>query len=69
MATYKEIQNHVRKKCGFVPKTCWIAHVMSDHGLITRSAPNRIDGDARANPCPSAKRASITDTLRHFGMI
>jgi len=43
MATYREIQGYVRVHADFVPKTCWIAHVMSDHELTTRLAPNRRD--------------------------
>ena len=27
MATYKQIQDWVKKQYGFVPKTCWIADV------------------------------------------
>ena len=42
MATYAEIQKVVRAKHGFVPKTCWIAHVKSDFSLTNRTAPNRI---------------------------
>jgi hypothetical protein len=45
MATYREIQAWVKKQHGFVPKTCWIAHVMSEHNLITRQASNRMEGE------------------------
>lgn len=69
MATYKQVQAHVRQRNGFVPQTCWIAHVMSDFGLTTRTAPNRINTGARAKPCPPDKRQPIIDTLRHFRMI
>jgi hypothetical protein len=69
MATYAEIQKAVREKCGFTPKTCWIAHVMSDHGLSRRIAPNRIDLAARKHPCPPEKRAAITEILRELRMI
>lgn len=27
MATYKEIQDYVKATYGFVPKSCWIAHM------------------------------------------
>jgi len=69
MATYREIQDHIRARERFVPQTCWIAHVMSDHGLTTRLAPNRISASERAKPCPHDKRAAIEAALRHFGMI
>jgi len=69
MATYKEIQDHVRKKNGFVPQTCWIAHVLADHGLTTRMAHNRASRNSRAKPCPPDKREAIVAALRHFGML
>jgi hypothetical protein len=69
VATYKEIQGYVRAKEKFVPQTCWIAHVMSEFRLTRRTAPNRIDPDARAKPCPADKRQAIVDALRHFRMI
>jgi hypothetical protein len=70
MATYKQIQERVRAQNKFVPKTCWIAHVMSDHGLTTRTAANRMDDEIRTNPCPPGReRAAIESPLRHFGMI
>lgn len=69
MATYKDIQNYVRKNNDFMPKTCWIAHVMADHGLTKRIAPNRIDRTGRAYPCPDEKRPAIESALRHFRII
>jgi hypothetical protein len=38
MATYEQIQDYVRKKYGFIPKTCWIAHVKEMCGLQMRKA-------------------------------
>ncbi|WP_269400846.1 hypothetical protein [Henriciella marina] len=69
MATYKQIQEHTQNEYGYVPKTCWIAHVMSDYGLTRRTAPNRQSADKRTNPCPPNKRPSIEQTLKHFGML
>jgi hypothetical protein len=69
MTTYKEIQNWVKRHCGFTPKTCWIAHVLADLGLTTRQAPNRIDKTQRRHPCPVKKRPAILDALRHFDII
>ena len=69
MATYREIQEHVRTHTGRVPKTCWIAHVKSDLGLTMRTAPNRFSASTRQIPCPPDKRQAILAALRHFGMI
>ena len=69
MATYREIQEHIRLKNHFVPQTCWIAHVMSDYGLTTRVSPNGINQRERVKPCPPSKRPAIEAALRHFGMI
>jgi hypothetical protein len=69
VATYREIQNYVRTHDAFVPKPCWIAHVMSDHGLTSRQAPNRISATERKHPCPEAKRPAIMTALRHFQMV
>jgi hypothetical protein len=69
VATYRQVQTRVKEHSGFVPKTCWIAHVLSDHGRTARLAPNRIDTSVRAYPCPPEKRGAIEVALRHFGMI
>ncbi len=69
MATYKTIIAHVRDQAGFVAKTCWIAHVMSDHGLTQRLAHNRINKDYRTHPCPSQRRFAIEQALRQLGVI
>jgi len=69
LATYKLIQKFIGDKHGYVPKTCWIAHVKSDHGLVTRTAPNRASVSERKYPCPPDKRPHIEGALKHFGMI
>lgn len=69
MATYREIQDYIRAHSRFVAKTCWISHVLSDHGLTNGVSGNRIDLDNRAHPCPPNKRQKVEDALRHFGMI
>jgi hypothetical protein len=66
MATYRQIQNWVKRREGFVPKTCWIAHILAEHGRTHRMAANRIDPSMRQNPCPQSKRPSIEAALRHF---
>lgn len=53
---------------GFVPETCWIAHVKQMSGLAMRKAPNRKSA-AWVKPCPPQKVESIRAALRHFGMI
>ena len=68
MATYEQIQDYVRERHGFVPKTCWIAHVKELSGLRVGRAPNR-RGAAREVPCPPSKQAAIREAFRHFGMI
>ncbi len=42
MATYRQIQDWVKQHYGFVPKTCWIAHVKEISGATIRKAPNRL---------------------------
>lgn len=69
MATYKEIQDYVRARAGWVPKSCWIAHVLSDYGRTRTVAPNRRDGRKRLYPCPDVKRPAIVSALEHFGMV
>jgi len=68
MATYKQIQDWVKQSYGFIPKTCWIAHVKYMSGLPMRKAPNR-QGAERVEPRPPAKDKPIRSALRHFGMI
>jgi len=69
MATYKQIQDRVMATSGFVPKTCWIAHLKADYDLVKRPAPNRISEDRREHPCPETKRPAIAAALWHFQMI
>lgn len=67
--TYAEIAECVKRRHGFVPKTCWIAHVKELNGLPVRVAPNRQSRKTRMVPCPSEKRASIEDCFRRLGVI
>ena len=69
MATYKEIQTYVKEKYGFIPKTCWIAHMKEVCGISVKNAPNRISPDKREKPCPPEKMKYIKDAFTHFGMI
>ena len=68
MASYKEIQDHVRSTHGTVVQTCWIADVKEQLGLPKRIATNR-QGMDRLKPCPPAKRQMIVDAMRELGMI
>ena len=66
MGFYMQIQKLTETNAGFKPKTCWIAHLLADHGLTTRQAANRIDPKTRANPCPPSKRAAIEAAIREL---
>jgi len=68
MPTYKQIQEHVRRTRGFVPKTCWIAHVLAEHGLTKRQAINRLNPERREHPCPEHRRSDIETALRELGV-
>jgi hypothetical protein len=68
MATYRQIQEYVKSKYGFLPKTCWIADVKERAGLSVGPAWNR-RGKTRQVPCPPEKVRHIMEALRHFGMI
>ncbi len=69
MATYKEIQEYVKMKHGFVPKTCWIAHMKEVCNIPVTIANNRISVDNREKPCPPEKIQSIKDAFLYFNMI
>jgi hypothetical protein len=68
LMTYKEIQEYVRKKYGFEPQSCWIAHAKELCGLPVKKAPNR-KGEQREKPCPENKRSAIREALIHFGFL
>jgi hypothetical protein len=69
MATYADIQWAVKERNGFTVKSCWIAHVLSEHGKTSRQAPNRASPKSRVYPCPPDKRKEIERVLRFFRMI
>lgn len=69
MATYKQIQRWVKENYEFTVKTCWIAHVKEMYGIELRKAPNRLNENERANPCPPEKTEPIKQALKHFGEI
>lgn len=65
MATYKDIQIHVKKRHGIVVQSCWIAHVKELNGLPLRG--KRTTG--RVKPCPPQWRAAIEEAMRHYGWL
>ena len=69
LATYKQIQEYVKRKYDFVPKSCWIAHVKEMNELKPRVSARRYDPKKRQVPCPQNKVKPIEDAMRHFGMI
>lgn len=68
MVTYKGIQEYIKAKYGYVPKTCWIAHCKELSGLNPRKSPNRY-GAGRVYPCPLEKQADIREAFKHFEML
>lgn len=69
MATYKQIQEYVKETYGFIPKTCWIAHMKEVLGVESKVAVNRIDINKRTHPCPEDKQRYIEEAFRYFNMI
>jgi len=68
MATYRRIQDWVKKNYGFTVKTCWIAHVKELGGLPVKRAHNR-RGAIPLEPCPPEKIEPIRKALQDFEMI
>lgn len=68
MGRYERITRYIRTNRGYVAQTCWIAHVLDDLGLTTRTAPNRLDPTKRVKPCPPSKRADIEEAIRALGI-
>lgn len=66
IATYRQIQEYVKKQHHCTVKTCWIAHVKELNRLEVRSASNRISKQLRRHSCPDDKRAMIEKALKHF---
>ncbi len=68
MATYAEIQEYVRARCGRTVKTCWIAHVKELTGLPVKRSHKRMPGSPRKHPCPNWARPIIQGAMQHFRM-
>jgi transcriptional regulator with XRE-family HTH domain len=60
--TYKRIQHEVKRRFGYTPKTCWIAHVKEIMALTLKEAHNR-QGLARVHPCPTERIAEIKKVI------
>ena len=65
MATYKEIQEYVKKEHNVSVKTCHIAFVKRAKGISMRT--NRTK--AYKYPCPAEYFPYIEEALKHFSMI
>ncbi len=69
MATYRDIQDEIKKEHGKAVKTCWIAHVKELNGLSLRVATNRFSLHTRKYPCPDDVRPLIEEAMRGFGVL
>ena len=69
MATYKEIQDYVKFNNGYIPKSCWIAHIKELCGLNPKMSARRYSPTSRVHPCPLEKQEELRNAFRHFGMI
>ncbi|NIZ60678.1 hypothetical protein DL239_06780 [Sedimentitalea sp. CY04] len=69
MPTYQEVQSVTKKRFGFTPKSCWIAHLKSEHSLTRGAAPNRQSLDSRKHPCPDHRRDDLTTVLIDMGVL
>ena len=69
MATYKQIQDYVKKTHGYSVKSCWIANMKEIYGLAPRKAVNRKNENIRICPCPVEKQQFIKEAFKYFEMI
>jgi hypothetical protein len=65
--TYAKIQEYVKSKYGFSPKTCWIADAKELCGLEVKKAWNR-EGKQRKNPCPKDKFPAIKEAFNFLSV-
>ena len=65
MATYKEIQEYVKRKYDVSVKTCHIAYVKRAKGIPMKTIRTK---DYKY-PCPAKYFPCIEDALKHFSMI
>ena len=69
MATYKQIQDYVKKLNGYTPRATWIAHMKEVCGLNPKMAATRRSPTNRVNPCPLSKQEDLRKAFIHFKMI
>jgi hypothetical protein len=67
MATYREIQEDIRRRHQITVKTCWIADIKRRHGKTSRLASNRLDPKKVKYPCPQDKQRLIEESLKRLG--
>lgn len=68
MSTYPRIQEYIKSKYGFEPKTCWIADAKQKCRIPVPLVWNRV-GDERKNPCPPDKLPALRDAFEFFGLL
>jgi len=69
MATYKQIQDFVKAKHEYLPRSTWIAHMKEICGLNPQMAVTRHSPDKRINPCPPHKQDDLRKAFEHFKLI
>ena len=67
MATYKQIQNHIKNTHGKTVKSCWIADAKEQLGLPVKQSPKRIG--ERVHLCPNHIKPLIQEAFEYFGDI
>jgi len=68
MATYRQIQDYIKKNHGYIPKTCWIAHMKEVCGLNPKTAANR-RSSIRMYPCPPERQGDLRKAFEHFKLV
>ena len=70
MATYGQIKEYVLEHSGLKVSSLYIAQVKQKHGIIERENYNKPKSENSKQPqCPPDKERSITEALKHFGML
>lgn len=69
MATYREIEEYIKKQHGFTVKPCWIAHMKEICGLPVKKSHNREKPDVRKHECPENKQEVIREAFEYFKML
>lgn len=64
---YRQAQELYKKRHGKFPKSSWIAHILSDHGMTKSRSPKR-KGDFKY-PCPDSERPKLEKILKELDML